>query len=76
MPFDKETFSEIGRKFFVHGSISRAVSRANVPLFSRARLSMGISIQDYCLDEKTKAKHDAIGMWFVCYFSSADIQDT
>ncbi|KAJ0124309.1 hypothetical protein J7T55_005647 [Diaporthe amygdali] len=60
MPFDKETFSEIGRKFFVHGSISRAVSRANVPLFSRARLSMGISVQDYCLDEDNKSKHDAI----------------
>lgn len=34
VPFERDNFREICNAFFVHSSISRAVSRADVPLFS------------------------------------------
>jgi hypothetical protein len=41
LPFDEDTFRHICRKFYVHASISRVISRADVPLFSRAAVNMG-----------------------------------
>lgn len=41
LPFEKETFSHICKKFFIHASIARVISRADVPLFSRAQVKMG-----------------------------------
>jgi hypothetical protein len=41
VPFDEDTFKEICRSFHVHTSISRVISRADVPLFSRAEVDMG-----------------------------------
>ncbi|KUI62347.1 hypothetical protein VP1G_09484 [Cytospora mali] len=41
VPFEKHLFLEISRHFFVNGSISRAINRADVPLFSRYPISMG-----------------------------------
>ncbi|KUJ07848.1 uncharacterized protein LY89DRAFT_691534 [Mollisia scopiformis] len=41
LPFEKETFRKICKKFFVHSSISRVISRADVPIFSRAQVKMG-----------------------------------
>jgi hypothetical protein len=41
VPFDEDTFKEICKKFHVHTSISRVISRADVPLFSRAEVNMG-----------------------------------
>ncbi|RYP75012.1 hypothetical protein DL771_002660 [Monosporascus sp. 5C6A] len=38
VPFEKDVFREICQAFFVHPSISRAISRADVPLFSRAEI--------------------------------------
>jgi len=40
LPFSKETFREISKRLFIHGSISRVVSRADVPVFMRAEVDM------------------------------------
>ena len=40
LPFEKDTLRGICKKFFVHPSIVRAISRADVPLFSRAQVQM------------------------------------
>jgi len=60
MPFDKNTFRDICKKFYVHASISRVMNRADVPLFSRAVVNMGGKDSDG-LD------HSAIGMLPLSY---------
>ena len=40
LPFSKETFRLITRNFHTHGSIARAVSRADVAMFSQDRIRM------------------------------------
>lgn len=40
LPFSEKTFHLINRKFFVHHSISAAVSRADIPTFSSADVEM------------------------------------
>lgn len=40
VPFEREVFHEICQAFYVHSSISRAISRADVPLFSRADITI------------------------------------
>ncbi|KAK3374514.1 hypothetical protein B0T24DRAFT_626774 [Lasiosphaeria ovina] len=44
VPFEKDSFREICNAFFVHSSISRAISRADVPLFSR--IDIKVSTRD------------------------------
>ncbi|KAI0478283.1 hypothetical protein F4859DRAFT_479212 [Xylaria cf. heliscus] len=34
LPFSRDVFSRVAKAFYVHGSISRAINRADVPLFS------------------------------------------
>jgi hypothetical protein len=46
LPFDKTTFREICKKFYVHPSISRVISRADVPVFSRADIKMDLGNLD------------------------------
>lgn len=41
LPFELETFGAICKKFHIHSSISRVISRADVPLFSRAEVRIG-----------------------------------
>ncbi|KAF2748387.1 hypothetical protein M011DRAFT_466795 [Sporormia fimetaria CBS 119925] len=41
LPFSKKTFKLITECFRIHGSIARAVSRADVPLFSGESVTMG-----------------------------------
>ncbi|KAK3313297.1 hypothetical protein B0H66DRAFT_565797 [Apodospora peruviana] len=41
LPFSKPTFRLITERFCTHGSIARAVSRANIPVFSSAEVQMG-----------------------------------
>ncbi|RYP06561.1 hypothetical protein DL765_009439 [Monosporascus sp. GIB2] len=56
VPFEKSVFREICQAFFVHSSISRAISRADVPLFSRAEIRIN--------QESFKwADHPAIGIF-------------
>jgi hypothetical protein len=40
LPVDQSTFKAICQKFCVHSSIARVVSRADVPVFSRAEVQM------------------------------------
>jgi hypothetical protein len=54
LPFNKHIFSEICKKFYVHSSISRAISRADVPLFSQYKVEMGREYPD-------EHDHSAIG---------------
>ncbi|KXH68994.1 hypothetical protein CSAL01_06611 [Colletotrichum salicis] len=42
LPFDEITFKDICERFFVHSSISRVISRADVPLFSKSRVSVNV----------------------------------
>lgn len=42
VPFDQELFVEICRRFFVHGSISKVINRADVPHFSRFKTTVDI----------------------------------
>ncbi|OTA57626.1 hypothetical protein K449DRAFT_355104 [Hypoxylon sp. EC38] len=42
LPFSLETFKSISKRFCLHGSIARVVSRSDVPVFSRAELQMGL----------------------------------
>jgi hypothetical protein len=46
LPFDRQTFKKICNKFHVHTSISRVISRADVPFISRAKVNMRISDSD------------------------------
>ncbi|KAK1714480.1 uncharacterized protein CLUP02_15786 [Colletotrichum lupini] len=39
LPFCQSAFEDICRRFFVHSSIARTVSRADVPLFSRSYIA-------------------------------------
>lgn len=55
VPFDEDTFREICKRFYVHSSISRVISRADVPLFSRAEVKMGVKGKD-------ESGHSAIGI--------------
>ncbi|KUI68530.1 hypothetical protein VM1G_04680 [Cytospora mali] len=57
VPFEKQLFWEISRHFFVNGSISRAINRADVPLFSRYPVSMGKSTAEHghCQNKKYDA---------------------
>lgn len=41
LPFSKDIFRLITRKFYTHASISRAISRADIPVFSSAEVLMG-----------------------------------
>lgn len=41
LPFSQDTFRLIIRKFYVHNSIAKAISRADIPLFSSAQVEMG-----------------------------------
>ncbi|EPE33279.1 hypothetical protein GLAREA_06291 [Glarea lozoyensis ATCC 20868] len=43
LPFSKETFQLVAKRFHIHASIARAVSRADVPLFSSAEIQMNDS---------------------------------
>jgi len=54
LPFDEDTFRDICKNFYVHASISRVISRADVPLFSRAVVNMG--------GDSDGPGHSAIGM--------------
>lgn len=40
VPFEKESFQDICNAFFVHPSISKAISRADAPLFSRIDMTI------------------------------------
>jgi hypothetical protein len=40
LPFSKEVFELIAGNFYIHGSIARAISRADVPVFSHAEIQM------------------------------------
>ncbi|KAG7075560.1 protein kinase [Colletotrichum scovillei] len=46
LPFDEITFKDICERFFVQSSISRVISRADVPLFSKSRVSVNIGESD------------------------------
>ncbi|KZL72851.1 protein kinase, partial [Colletotrichum tofieldiae] len=41
LPFEECVFRDICTNFFVHSSIARAISRADVPIFSRSVVNMG-----------------------------------
>ncbi|KAF4634377.1 hypothetical protein G7Y89_g3742 [Cudoniella acicularis] len=41
LPFSKDVFRLITRKFYTHSSISRDISRADIPVFSSAEVQMG-----------------------------------
>ncbi|KAH6662530.1 hypothetical protein B0J14DRAFT_570895 [Halenospora varia] len=41
LPFSKDVFRLVTRKFYTHSSISRAISRADIPVFSNAEIEMG-----------------------------------
>jgi len=41
LPFSQETFRKIADRFFLHGSISKVINRADVPIFTHASLDMG-----------------------------------
>ncbi|KAF5632978.1 hypothetical protein F25303_9261 [Fusarium sp. NRRL 25303] len=41
LPFSEQCFQEIAKKFYIHDSINRVVSRANVSQFSAVKLEMG-----------------------------------
>lgn len=62
VPFDQNVFWDISRHFFVHGSIARAISRADVPLFSRFQVSMGMDIAEHAQGLHHDPDHDTIGM--------------
>jgi hypothetical protein len=51
LPFSKDMFGRITRDFYIHSSIARVISRADVPVFSRAEIKMegenGISYPAY-----------------------------
>lgn len=55
LPFEENTFRDICKKFYVHASISRVISRADVPVFSRAEVKMGPGDSD-------GPSHSAIGI--------------
>ena len=40
LPFSKDIFSRITRDFYIHSSIARVISRADVPVFSSAEIKM------------------------------------
>ncbi|SCV39477.1 uncharacterized protein FFB14_07221 [Fusarium fujikuroi] len=41
LPFSEQCFQDISKKFYIHDSINRVVSRANVSQFSAVKLEMG-----------------------------------
>lgn len=41
LPFSEQCFQKIAKKFYIHDSINRVVSRANVFQFSAVKLEMG-----------------------------------
>ena len=41
IPFSKHTFREITYRLHIHGSFARAISRADIPVFSAAEVQMG-----------------------------------
>jgi hypothetical protein len=55
LPFEEDIFRDICKKFYVHASISRVISRADVPLFSRFVVKMGG-------DDSDGPGHSAIGI--------------
>lgn len=57
LPFEECVFRDICDKFFVHSSIARVISRADVPVFSRSLVNMGA-------DDTDVAGRPAIGMRF------------
>ncbi|KAK1657020.1 hypothetical protein BDP55DRAFT_687103 [Colletotrichum godetiae] len=46
LPFDQNTFRDICDRFFVHSSIARVISRADVPVFSRSYVTMKLGDSD------------------------------
>ncbi|RSL95188.1 hypothetical protein CEP52_012204 [Fusarium oligoseptatum] len=52
LPFSQDSFHIIVNKFYVHGMIARAISRADIPTFSAAEVEMSLE------DEQT---HSAFG---------------
>ncbi|KAH8789951.1 hypothetical protein F5882DRAFT_493652 [Hyaloscypha sp. PMI_1271] len=57
LPFSKDTFRLITTKFYVHSSIARVISRADVPVFSSSKIRMqdenGISHPTYVYNCRT-----------------------
>ncbi|WQF76370.1 hypothetical protein CDEST_01384 [Colletotrichum destructivum] len=47
LPFEECVFRDICDKFFVHSSIARVISRADVPVFSRSLVNMGADDTDF-----------------------------
>ena len=41
LPFSKPTFQSITERFHMHASIARAISRADIPVFSGTEVKMG-----------------------------------
>lgn len=41
LPFSRDTFLQISRKFYMHRSAVRTVSRSDIPVFSSADIQMG-----------------------------------
>ena len=56
LPFDRDTFSRISQRLFIHGSIARVISRADVPIFSRAQVEMG-PLDSYGRRQQAFGKH-------------------
>jgi hypothetical protein len=40
LPFSKDLFRLITNRFYIHGSIAKVISRADIPVFSNARIRM------------------------------------
>jgi len=45
LPFSKDIFLDLARKFYIHNSILRTVSRADMPAFFHAEVQMEIGIE-------------------------------
>ncbi len=52
LPFSRRTFEKIASKFFLHKSIARTISRADIPMFSFDRVQIG---------EPNKMEYDTFG---------------
>lgn len=55
VPFERKTFEKVSRAFNMHSSISRAISRADVPIFSHVNAIMEDVADAY------KAEHTTFG---------------
>ena len=41
LPFSRDSFTTIAKKFYIHDSIARAINRADIPTFSAVEIEMG-----------------------------------